>query len=146
MRLRTITFLIFFTIGLFPLAISIIFTLPQFLITLEQAVQEQRLARLQEEFAALDRTVEQGRETLRVFGMLSETVDLVGRPEPGIPLVQLRARLSDVVAKRWFRDRPEVLSVSVLDGLGQEQFRVHRRGSKSPSPGPRRVTCCRTGL
>ena len=127
MRLRTITFLIFFAIGLFPLATSIIFNLPQFLTTLEQAVQEQRLARLQEEFAALERTVEQGRETLRVFGMLSETVDLVGRPEPGIPLVQLRERLADVVAKRWFRDRPEVLSVSVLDGLGQEQFRVHRQ-------------------
>ncbi len=127
MRLRTITFLVFFIVGLFPLAISIIINHPQLLATLEQAVQEQRLARLQDEFAALQRRVEQGRETLRVFGMLSETVDLVGSPEPGIPLAQLRGRLSDVVAKRWFRNRPEVLSVSVLDGLGQEQFRVSRR-------------------
>lgn len=129
MRLRTITFLIFFIIGLFPLATSIVFNLPQLLATLEQAVQEQRLARLQDEFVALERTVEQGRETLRVFGMLSETVDLVGRPEPGIPLAQLRERLSDVVAKRWFKNRPEVLSVSVLDGLGQEQFRVSRQAN-----------------
>lgn len=136
MRMRTITFLVFFFIGLFPLATSIVFNLPQLLATLEQAVQEQRLARLQDEFAALGRTVEQGRETLRVFGMLSETVDLVGRPEPGIPLIQLRERLSDVVAKRWFRDRPEVLSVSVLDGLGQEQFRVSRLANGGLSLGP----------
>jgi len=129
MRLRTITFLTFFIIGLFPLAASIAFNLPHLLATLEQAVQEQRLARLQEEFVALERTVEQGRETLRVFGMLSETVDLVGCPEPGIPLAQLRARLSDVVIKRWFKNRPEVLSVSVLDGLGQEQFRVSRQAN-----------------
>ena len=127
MRLRTITFLAFFIIGLFPLATSVVFNLPQLLDTLEQAVQEQRLARLQDEFLALGRTVEQGRETLRVFGMLSETVDLVGRPEPGIPLAQLRERLSDVVCKRWFRNRPEVLSVSILDGLDQEQFRVNRQ-------------------
>jgi len=129
MRLRTITFLAFFIIGLFPLAASMVFNLPQFLVTLEQAVQEQRLARLQDEFDTLERTVEQGRETLRVFGMLSETVDLVGRPEPGIPLAQLRERLADVVAKRWFKNRPEVLAVSVLDGLGQEQFRVSRQAN-----------------
>ncbi|MCX5875604.1 MAG: GAF domain-containing protein [Deltaproteobacteria bacterium] len=127
MRLRTITFLAFFIIGLFPLTASMVFNLPQFLVTLEQAVQEQRLARLQDGFSALERTVEQGRETLRVFGMLSETVDLVGRPEPGIPLAQLRERLFDVVAKRWFKNRPEVLSVSILDGLDQEQFRVSRQ-------------------
>ncbi|HIJ89870.1 MAG: GAF domain-containing protein [Desulfobulbaceae bacterium] len=127
MRLRSIIFLVFVVIGLFPLATSIVFNLPQLIATLEQSVQDQRLARLQDEFAALGRRVEQGRETLRIFGMLSETVDLVGRPEPGIPLVELRERLSDVVAKRWFRNRPEVLSVSVLDGLGQEQFRVSRR-------------------
>ena len=127
MRLRTITFLVFFIIGLFPLATSTVFNLPYLLATLEQSVQEQRLARLQDEFDILERTVEQGRETLRVFGMLSETVDLVGRPEPGIPLAQLRERLSDVVAKRWFKNRPEVLVVSVLDGLGQEQFRVSRQ-------------------
>jgi PAS domain S-box-containing protein len=129
MRLRTITFLVFFIIGLFPLAISAVFNLPYLLATLEQSVQEQRLARLQDEFDTLERTVEQGRETLRVFGMLSETVDLVGRPEPGIPLTQLRERLSDVVAKRWFKNRPEVLAVSVLDGLGQEQFRVNRQAN-----------------
>lgn len=127
MRLRTITFLVFFVIGLFPLATSIVFNLPQLISSLEQAVHEQRLAQLQEEFNSLERTVEQGRETLRVFGMLSETVDLVGRPEPGIPLAQLRERLFDVVAKRWFKNRPEVLAVSVLDGLGQEQFRVNRQ-------------------
>jgi PAS domain S-box-containing protein len=127
MRLRTITFLVFFIIGLFPLASSVVFNLPSLLATLEQAVQEQRLARLQDEFIALGRKVEQGRETLRVFGMLSETVDLVGWPEPGIPLDQLRTRLSDVVAKRWFKNRPEVLSVSVVDGLGQEQFHVSRQ-------------------
>lgn len=127
MRLRTIIFLILFIIGLFPLATSIIINLPRIIETFEQAVQEQRLARLQNEFDALERRVEQARETLRVFGMLSETVDLVGRPEPGIPLAQLRERLSDVVAKRWFKNRPEVLSVSIIDGLDQEQFRVSRQ-------------------
>jgi len=127
MRLRTITFLAFFIIGLFPLATSIVINQPQLLATLEQAVQDQRLARLEDDFVVLERAVEQGRETLRVFGMLSETVDLVGRPEPGIPLAQLRERLSDVVAKRWFKNRPEVLAVSILDGLGQEQFRVSRQ-------------------
>ncbi len=127
MRLRTITFLAFFIIGLFPLATSIVINQPRLLATLEQAVQEQRLARLEDDFVALERTVEQGRETLRIFGMLSETVDLVGRPQFGIPLAQLRERLSDVVAKRWFKNRPEVLSVSVLDGLGQKQFRVSRQ-------------------
>lgn len=127
MRLRSITFLLFFIIGLFPLAASIIINQPRLLTILEKAIQEQRLARLQDEFVALERSVEQGRETLRVFGMLSETVDLVGRPEPGIPLELLRERLSDVVAKRWFRNRPEVLSVYIIDGLGQEQFRVSRQ-------------------
>lgn len=127
MRLRTIIFLILFIIGLFPLATSIIINLPRIIETFEQTVQEQRLARLQNEFDALERRVEQARETLRVFGMLSETVDLVGRPEPGIPLDQLRERLSDVVAKRWFKNRPEVVSVSIIDGLDQEQFRVSRR-------------------
>lgn len=127
MRLRTIIFLVLFIIGLFPLATSISINLPRILETFEQAVQEQRLARLQNEFDALERRVEQVKETLRVFGMLSETVDLVGRPEPGIPLAQLRERLSDVVAKRWFKNRPEVLSVSIIDGLDQEQFRVSRQ-------------------
>ena len=129
MRLRTITFLVFFVVGLFPLATSTVFNLPHLLATLEQSVQEQRLARLQDEFSSLGRTVEQGRETLRIFGMLSETVDLVGRPVPGIPLAQLRERLSDMVVKRWFKNRPEVLSVSVFDGLGQEQFRVSRQAN-----------------
>lgn len=127
MRLRTITFLAFFIIGLFPLGTSIALNLPRILAIFEKTVQEQRLDRLQDQFGALERRVEQGRETLRVFGMLSETVDLVGRPEPGIPLTQLRERLSDVVAKRWFRNRPEVLSVAILDGLGQEQFYVSRQ-------------------
>ncbi|MBA3002912.1 MAG: hypothetical protein FP813_03550, partial [Desulfurivibrio sp.] len=127
MRLRTIIFLVLFIIGLFPLATSISINLPRIIETFEQAVQEQRLARLQNEFDALERRVEQVKETLRVFGMLSETVDLVGRPEPGIPLAQLRERLSDVVAKRWFKNRPEVLSVSIIDGLDQEQFRVSRQ-------------------
>ncbi len=142
MRLRTITFLAFFIIGLFPLTTSIALNLPRILAIFEKTVQEQRLERLHEQFGALERRVEQGRETLRVFGMLSETVDLVGRPEPGIPLAQLRERLSDVVAKRWFRNRPEVLSVSILDGLGQEQFYVSRQengelGLASCMPGDR---------
>lgn len=127
MRLRTIIFLVLFIIGLFPLATSITINLPRIIATFDQAVQEQRLARLQNEFEALERRLGQARETLRVFGMLSETVDLVGRPEPGIPLAQLRERLSDVVAKRWFKNRPEVLSVSIIDGLDQEQFRVSRQ-------------------
>jgi len=132
-KLKFLIFIAFFGVGFFPFAISIGLNFPRVLVILEQAVEEQRLAYLQERFFALNAVTEKSREALRIFSLLPGVRDLVagGAARGDLSPEQVRARFF-ALTKNWFLDRPEVLTVSVVDALGQEQFRMERApGEKS---------------
>jgi hypothetical protein len=103
MKLRTIIFLSFFIIGLFPLFSSIGFNLPKVLFTLEQVLEDKRIAELQSRFQMLSYEVERGKEKLRLLTMVPGVKDLVvsNGESRSIASVLVRKRLGGMV-KNWF--------------------------------------------
>ncbi|MGV1098415.1 ATP-binding protein [Thiovibrio sp. JS02] len=131
MKHKTLIFLAFFIVGLFPLATAIGLNLPRIVAILEQAVEEQRLGQMQERFLLLSAATEKNRETLRIFSLLPGPNDLAAEGKvPGVLSPELlRARVFSLT-ENWFRDRPEVLDLVVIDADGQEQFRMARETGK----------------
>lgn len=116
-------YLIFFTVtglGLLPLAVLLITSLPQAMVQLDNAARQETVARTQNRYTKLNAKVNCLKKSIIRLGAVPVSEDIIANPLPAH-----QHRMEQLISD-WFDDSSQIDDIHLVDILGNETFRMSR--------------------